>query len=300
MSNVIDMQGRKMNASGFVQLPFDFVEAIAKAKLTQRETQVLWAVIRKTWGWNKEADVVAGSQLAALTGLTRQRCAEALSSLMQKGVLVRRGGCRSAISIEQDASRWTIKEGYTNDPKLGSVNKPTKTGSVTPIQGHSVTPKAVHTTDKTYKKNNTPSEYGDLAAEQPTPEPTPHTPDSGVSTAPRRTKPKAETAPVQDIIDLYHTCLPMLPVVRKLTDKRVQLIRARWNDTYLSSAEPGVTKTCNSLTFWRDLFDYVAQSDFLTGKLQPTAGRSKPFQADLEWLLNESNLAKILEGKYHG
>lgn len=305
MSNVIDIQGRKMNNAGFVQMSFEFVEAIAQARISQQESQVLWAIIRKTWGWNKDADVISGSQLSSMTGLTRQRCAEALVSLIEKGVVTRKGGSRSGLSIEQDPSRWTFKRKKSSDPKSGSLNTPKKTGSVTQIMGHSVTQKVGHTTDNTDIKDNTASQYGDLA-DNDTPandaiattaqasEPAPSDPPKA-----RRTG-KADSTPVQSIVDLYHEVLPELPEVRKLTDKRIKLIRARWNDEFLSRADGGTRKPCNSLAFWRDFLSYVAKSDFLMGRIPPTPGRSTPFTADLEWLLNESNFAKILEGKYHG
>lgn len=44
------------------------------------------------------------------------------------------------------------------------------------------------------------------------------------------------------------------------------------------------------------MFEYVRESDFLMGKVH-SPGR-KPFELNLEWLLNEENLAKVIEGHY--
>lgn len=87
--------------------------------------------------------------------------------------------------------------------------------------------------------------------------------------------------PHQEIINLYSKNLPMLTQVRDWTDKRSKLLKARWREK----------KERQNLEWWDRFFSYVASSDFLTGK-------SKDWQADIEWLLNSSNMIKVIEGKY--
>jgi len=93
--------------------------------------------------------------------------------------------------------------------------------------------------------------------------------------------------PVQKIVDLYHQMLPTLPRIEKVTPKRAGYIRQRWREDL------------PALKNWENFYDYVSQSDFLMGKVQPTNGR-KPFIANLEWITNQTNFAKILEEHYHG
>jgi hypothetical protein len=100
-------------------------------------------------------------------------------------------------------------------------------------------------------------------------------------------KKKAQPVPHQDIIAAYHETLPACPRIRDWTPARAALLRARWSE------EP----KRQSLDYWRKLFAYVAESDFLTGKTS-TPGR-KPFTASLEWLLKPENFAKVREGRYH-
>lgn len=97
---------------------------------------------------------------------------------------------------------------------------------------------------------------------------------------------KADPVPYQKIIDLYHKTLPELPTIAKLTPKRKGQIRQRY------------TEDMKELTNWENFFDYVSQSDFLMGRVQPTNGRA-PFRADIEWLTNQTNFTKIAEDKYH-
>ena len=103
-----------------------------------------------------------------------------------------------------------------------------------------------------------------------------------------RKSPSVDAIPYQKIIDLYHEILPGLPKVQKLTTKRRGQIRARWK-----SGDIG------NLAEWREFFQFVGQSKFLTGQAQPMNGRPV-FCADIEWLTNETNFAKVWEGKYHG
>lgn len=106
--------------------------------------------------------------------------------------------------------------------------------------------------------------------------------------------PVAETAsgsrpniPVQAVVDLYHRLLPMCPRVQKVTKARAGAIQSRWRSGDLPDLET-----------WGDYFRYVADSPFLTGRVDPAPGRTR-FVADLEWLAKESNYAKVYEGKFH-
>lgn len=100
------------------------------------------------------------------------------------------------------------------------------------------------------------------------------------------TESKLSATPYQKIVDLYHETLPELPKVAKLTKTRKGYIQQRWKEDM------------PELKNWGNFFDYVKQSDFLTGKTNGSGDRP-PFRADLEWLIKPSNFVKIAEGKYH-
>ena len=99
-------------------------------------------------------------------------------------------------------------------------------------------------------------------------------------------KAKKISVPYEQIVNLYHKCLPSLPTVIKLTVKRKTQIRQRFNEDM------------NALNNWKNYFEYVAESDFLMGRTQPTDGRPV-FVADLEWITQAGHFTKITEGKYH-
>lgn len=104
--------------------------------------------------------------------------------------------------------------------------------------------------------------------------------------------PEKVAVPYQKIVDTYHAilCNPdnkfCLPRVEKLTPKRKTHIRQRWLEDM-----PSVEQ-------WENYFVHVSESHFLTGRVRPVEGR-KTFRADIDFLINQSNLVKIAEGKYH-
>jgi len=93
--------------------------------------------------------------------------------------------------------------------------------------------------------------------------------------------------PHQDIIALYHDALPTSPRIRDWTPARAAHLRTRWNE------DPDR----QNLDYWQRLFAYVAESDFLSGRVS-SPGR-KPFTASLDWLIKAENFAKVREGRYH-
>ncbi len=82
---------------------------------------------------------------------------------------------------------------------------------------------------------------------------------------------------IQSVVDSYHEICVSLPRVRVVTDKRKSAIKARLKKYSVEQI--------------REAFEKAEQSDFLTGKV-------KEFTASFDWILNETNLVKIIEGNY--
>ena len=85
----------------------------------------------------------------------------------------------------------------------------------------------------------------------------------------------------QEIVDLYHEYCPSLPRVKVLSDKRIKHINTRLKDY--------------SKQTLAEAFKIAEASDFLTAR----DGRSNTFTCNIDWLINENNLAKVLEGNYN-
>lgn len=110
-------------------------------------------------------------------------------------------------------------------------------------------------------------------------------------TQPNRTVPNQEeenisseadsdsAVPYDEIVSLFHKTTPSLPQIRKLSDKRRRAVRARWR------ASP-------DFEVFSSVFQKAEESNFLSGRSGQWAGCS------FDWLMNESNMLKVLEGNY--
>lgn len=91
-------------------------------------------------------------------------------------------------------------------------------------------------------------------------------------------KPEISNKP-QQLADRYNAICTSLPKVVRLTDKRRRAVRLIYDKGY----------TPEQLD---EVFRKAQASSFCTGQ------NDRHWKADFDWLLNESNLVKVLEGKY--
>lgn len=89
---------------------------------------------------------------------------------------------------------------------------------------------------------------------------------------------RKEKVDCQQVVDLYHSICISFPSVRSLSDARKKAIRARLN-TY-------------TLDDFRTVFEKAEASSFLKG------GNERNWTATFDWLLKDSNMAKVLDGNY--
>lgn len=101
--------------------------------------------------------------------------------------------------------------------------------------------------------------------------------------------------PYKKLVDLYHEVCPMLPTVTVLTPGRKTQLKARWTEIY---REEHCTSEAECLENFRFIFNRVAASRFLTGRTDPGHGRSRPFVANLDWLIKAANFVKVCENRY--
>ncbi len=110
-------------------------------------------------------------------------------------------------------------------------------------------------------------------------------------------KPSPPPCPHEQIREMYHEALPMLPKAVTWGKNRQALFRTRWRETWNRLRQLDKPHDEESLlAWWRQYFARVRASPFLIG--QVTGSKGKPFFADLEWLLRPENYAKVIDGKY--
>ena len=65
----------------------EVVEALARNRIPGQEMQLIWVLLRKTWGWNKKVDQTSLSQFSKLTGIDRSSCSHLINSLISKNIV---------------------------------------------------------------------------------------------------------------------------------------------------------------------------------------------------------------------
>lgn len=90
---------------------------------------------------------------------------------------------------------------------------------------------------------------------------------------------KTKISKAQQVVDRYNAICTNLPRVVRLTDKRRRAVRLIYGKGY----------TPEQLD---EVFRKAQSSSFCGGQ------NDRHWKADFDWLLNESNLVKVLEGKY--
>ena len=93
-----------------------------------------------------------------------------------------------------------------------------------------------------------------------------------------REKEKKESINYQEIVNAYNETCVSLPSIKKLSDKRKNKIKARLKSFTIDD--------------FNKLFKKVQESKFLTGD------NDKGWRANFDWLIEESNMLKVLEGYY--
>jgi len=90
--------------------------------------------------------------------------------------------------------------------------------------------------------------------------------------------------PATEIIKTYHDILPELPGVRTWTGTRLKHMQTRWKED----------EDRQSLDWWRSYFESIRSMPHLMGN------NDRAWKADLEWLVNPTNMGKVLNGRYVG
>jgi len=108
--------------------------------------------------------------------------------------------------------------------------------------------------------------------------------------------PKLPDCPHLEILELFGKHLPTLaqPRPESWDGKRAENLRARWRWVLTKTRKNGeryAEDKAQGLAWFDRFFSYVADSDFLMG-------RAGNFTATIDWLVNQTNFAKVLDGNY--
>lgn len=104
-----------------------------------------------------------------------------------------------------------------------------------------------------------------------------------------KAEPTRRSFTASQLMAAFADAFPDSPAPEKWTPARDKTLRARLKED----------EAMRDLGWWTDTFDWIrANCDFLMGKVEPRPGQ-KRFVLTFDWLINPTNLANIVEGKYH-
>ncbi|HBC6251453.1 TPA: replication protein [Proteus mirabilis] len=88
---------------GYTRIANELLESLSCCNLTVRQLRVMLAIIRKTYGFGKKVDRISDSQLADVSGLSRQNVNKAKKELILMNYLIIEG---NKIGVNKEVSAW--------------------------------------------------------------------------------------------------------------------------------------------------------------------------------------------------
>ena len=100
---------------GFTQIPNDLYDAINLFDFSKREMKVIFSVMRKTLGWQRDFDYISSSQIAEMTGLHSSGVRKTIIELIQKKVIIKK---RRELGVNKTVTEWSnVPKQYGNRRK---------------------------------------------------------------------------------------------------------------------------------------------------------------------------------------
>lgn len=107
---------------GFTKVPNELLESWAKSKKMSEKTRVIFAILRKTNGWNKSSDWIALSQFEELTGMKKSNICRTLKKLIKAEIIIHLDNGHYQLR-QSELSKWiptkepVTKETFTKEKK---------------------------------------------------------------------------------------------------------------------------------------------------------------------------------------
>lgn len=103
--------------NGHIDIANEIAEAFARYFPGGSEGQILWAILRKTYGWHKKEDEISIGQLMEMTGLSRRMVIYSLQNLEAKRmIIVKRkkefNGLNkiNSMGLQKNYDKWVVQE----------------------------------------------------------------------------------------------------------------------------------------------------------------------------------------------
>jgi len=130
--------------NGYLKIAMEIIEALARHRIPGQEMQLIWVLLRKTWGWGKKSDDIPLSQWARLTGIKRTKCCTLLNSLVAKNIVKKSSpqkgtGNANIYGFNKDFETWkSSPQKGTPSPQKGNKAVPKRVINSVPKKGLSI------------------------------------------------------------------------------------------------------------------------------------------------------------------
>jgi phage replication O-like protein O len=84
-----EYNGAPQTEDGFTRIANELLQAIIINGFTSRQLNVIFAIIRCTYGFNKKSDAVSGYQIAKMTNIDRSHISKTINELVKMNVITR-------------------------------------------------------------------------------------------------------------------------------------------------------------------------------------------------------------------
>ena len=92
---------------GHVRIANELFDAVLRFPFSKRQQTIIWAVMRKTYGYRKKRDDISLSQLSQITGLDASNISKAINELAQMKVLSKQPGrYGQVLEVQKDFQLW--------------------------------------------------------------------------------------------------------------------------------------------------------------------------------------------------
>jgi len=90
--------------NGHTDVSNELLDFMCSFRIPGECRQVFDAIMRKTWGWHKKEDYLAGTQIVELTKMKKANVSRSLSKLIKHGLVIKSD---NKLRINKDYSMWT-------------------------------------------------------------------------------------------------------------------------------------------------------------------------------------------------
>ena len=137
--------------NGFTRIANEIMDALSRIRISGEAVQVLFLILRKTYGFQKKTDLISLSQFCQGTGLPKVAVCKALTKLRSMEVITKKGN-----AITQLGNGWCSEYGLNKDceewkPLPKKVTLPKKVMSITK-KGNETLPKKTPTKETIKRK----------------------------------------------------------------------------------------------------------------------------------------------------